>query len=113
MFQLIHRKRDFSAKLLMVFQEIIPAMRDDLHQFPTHVINERGDGILYVVTLPFHRGMDIHVTLLVQEAVGGLDAVSRHHSPSLSRIIFLPADIRGVVAYRPELLLFLAPYKAV
>ena len=65
------------------------AARDGRVQFSTHVIGIRGDGDLYVILLPVERGVGIDALLLVQEAVGGLDAVFCNHVPYYIYILSL------------------------
>ena len=72
------------------------AARDGRVQFSTHVIGIRGDGDLYVILLPVERGVGIDALLLVQEAVGGLDAVFCNHVPYYKVYIIFAISIAKI-----------------
>jgi len=72
------------------------AARDGRVQFSTHVIGIRGDGDLYVILLPVERGVGIDALLLVQEAVGGLDAVFCNHVPIYYLCNFHRKDTKNI-----------------
>ena len=57
-----------------VAEEVRAATREGVVEFAAHAVGIGGDGVLYVVPLPVEGGVDIDVTLLVEEgffAVGG------------------------------------------
>ena len=59
----------------MIPEEIRSVSSNNRIQLLVHAIHILGDGEFDVIFLPTECRMDIHVTFLMQEAVGGLDAV--------------------------------------
>ena len=63
----------------MVSQEVGTGGGEGGIEFGAHVVDIAGNGEFDVVSLPVEGGVDVDVTLLVEEAVGGFYAVLGNH----------------------------------
>ena len=76
---MLHGGGDVLGEVAVVSEEVGGAGGEGGIEFGAHVVDIAGNGELDVVLLPVEGGMDIHIPLLMQKAVGGLYAVLCYH----------------------------------